>query len=189
MYSEPTISHTSASAGPAIRPLPDEPQPLTVSLLHAALQKFAWLPGPPVVLCIGTDRIPGDCLGPLVGTMLCRTAGAEMPVYGTLDQTVHALNLPEISAQIKKKHPGQPVIAVDASLGDIEMTGTVLLRPGSLCPGSGVNKVLPLAGDLSITGIVNTETCHPYLDLQTTRLSTVYAMAEYIVSCLTAVSF
>ncbi len=49
---------------------------------------------PPVVLCIGTDRVTGDSLGPLVGTFL-HAYGSDryLSIYGTLDFPVHALNL------------------------------------------------------------------------------------------------
>ncbi len=138
----------------------------------------------PVILCIGTDRIMGDCLGPLVGTMLERKAKGTLTVYGTLQRTVHALNLPDAILKIKKKHPGRLVIAVDASLGSRENVGTVLLRPWGLRPGAGVAKDLPEAGDIAITGIVGQASCRPYLDLQTARLSTVAAMADQICGCI-----
>ena len=60
---------------------------------------------PPVILCIGTDRMIGDSLGPLVGSLLARKRKARLLVYGTLSQPVHALNLDETLNEIKKKHP------------------------------------------------------------------------------------
>jgi putative sporulation protein YyaC len=145
---------------------------------------FHWTGEVPVVLCIGTDRIIGDCLGPLTGTMLEKATGGRMPVYGTLHRTVHALNLCEKAAEIKKKHPGRLILAVDASLGSYNQIGEVLVRQGQICPGSGVSKDLPPVGDVSITGIVGCESSQPYLDLQTARLSTVSAMAEQICRCI-----
>lgn len=139
---------------------------------------------PPVILCIGTDRIIGDCLGPLVGTMLNKSAGKYLTVYGTLQNTVHALNLCETIAQIKKKHPDRIIIAVDASLGAYEHIGGVFVRPGCLRPGAGVCKDLPEIGDIAITGIANSESSQPYLDLQTARLSTISSMADKICGCI-----
>ncbi|MFR8547165.1 MAG: spore protease YyaC [Lachnospiraceae bacterium] len=139
---------------------------------------------PPVILCIGTDRIIGDCLGPLAGSMIKKAAGEHLPVYGTLEHTVHALNLSAISQEIKKKHHGQIMIAVDASLGSYEHIGSVFVRPGCLRPGAGVRKKLPGVGDIAITGIANGESSSPYLDLQTARLSTISRMAEMICDCI-----
>ena len=56
-----------------------------------------------VIVCIGTDRAIGDALGPLVGTML-KNSDFKYPVYGTLDNPIHALNIYESIEQIKSKH-------------------------------------------------------------------------------------
>lgn len=138
----------------------------------------------PVILCIGTDRLIGDCLGPFAGTLLKKYAREYLPVYGTLDNTVHALNLSTVNEQINKKHPDRTVIAVDASLGSKEHIGSVFVRTGSLSPGAGVHKNLPHTGNIAITGIVGASSSQPYLDLQTVRLSTISSMAEYICRCI-----
>lgn len=48
-----------------------------------------------VLICIGTDRSTGDCLGPLVGTFLKRALVKHLHIYGTLENPVHAKNLSE----------------------------------------------------------------------------------------------
>ncbi|MCC8137845.1 MAG: spore protease YyaC [Clostridiales bacterium] len=138
----------------------------------------------PVILCIGTDRIVGDSLGPLTGTLLQKRAGNSLAVYGTLDSPVHACNLAETLAQIKKEHPDSAIIAVDASLGSHYKVGSVLVRPGSIRPGLGVRKDLPAAGDISIIGIAGVQSRRPYLVLQTVRLSVIMSMAEQICDCI-----
>lgn len=138
---------------------------------------------PPVILCIGTDRIIGDSLGPLVGTTL-EKAGRMPFVYGTLHAPIHALNLQETLCKIKEKHPRNPVIAVDASLGSMSHIGSVSVRGGGLHPGAGVHKNLHTAGDISITGVTNLEDGCPWMALQTARLSTVVSMADCIADCI-----
>lgn len=167
---------------------PAAPEPLCPERLRRLLEAPSCPSAPsrnlPVILCIGTDRMIGDCLGPFVGTMLEKAAGPRLSIYGSLADTVHALNLSDVYAQIKKKHPGRTVIAVDASFGMQEHIGSVFIRPGSLQPGAGVRKNLPPLGDITITGIVGTSSCQPYLDLQTVRLSTIFAMADKICRCI-----
>ena len=160
-----------------------ETAPLCADRLRGLLDEIGSA-ATPVILCIGTDRLIGDCLGPFLGTLLERTAEDRLQVYGTLSQAVHALNLPDIITQIKRKHPNRPVIAVDASLGAPEHVGSVFVRSGSLRPGAGVRKELPKAGDISITGIVGALGAQPYLNLQTVRLSTISAMADEICECI-----
>lgn len=133
---------------------------------------------PPVILCIGTDRVTGDSLGPLVGTFLkAYERGNHLPIYGTLETPVHALNLADVQRQIKKKHPRNPIIAVDASLGTKKHLGYITLGQGSLQPGAGVRKNLSPVGDLFITGIVNTAVPEAQMALQNTRLSAVADLA------------
>ena len=56
-----------------------------------------------IILCIGSDRITGDSLGPLIGQQLSRHRWKNIHIYGTLDAPVHALNLESVLADIKKK--------------------------------------------------------------------------------------
>ena len=113
-----------------------------------------------VFLCIGTDRLTGDCLGPYVGQQLTRQLPGKFHIYGTLSHPVHALNLCDTSSHIIKRHPQALVVAIDASLGQKKHLGYV--------------------GDIHITGIVNTAGIMEQLTLQTTRLSTVISLADKI---------
>lgn len=131
-----------------------------------------------VLLCIGTDRSTGDCLGPLIGSKLSSLDQNLFTVYGTLDQPVHAANLQEIMRDIEAKYDKPLIIAVDASLGHLDNVGYLNIGNGSLQPGAGVNKDLPAVGDIHITGIVNVGGFMEYLVLQNTRLNLVMQMAD-----------
>lgn len=133
----------------------------------------------PVLLCIGTDRSTGDCLGPLVGSELRRRGLSSFRLYGTLENPVQANNLQQVMTEIKQS--GSPlVIAVDACLGQAERIGEINLVNGPLSPGAGLNKRLPLVGDLHIVGIVNVGGYMENLVLQNTRLNLVIQMAAMI---------
>ncbi|HIS25520.1 MAG TPA: spore protease YyaC [Candidatus Pullilachnospira intestinigallinarum] len=133
-----------------------------------------------IVLCIGSDRITGDSLGPLIGHQLSKYRWKNIRVYGTLDYPVHALNLEATLDKIKRRHPAALLIAVDASLGSKKHVGFITVGCGSLCPGAGVHKALPSVGDIFITGILNVSGTFEHFLLQTTRLSFVVQMAETI---------
>ena len=107
-----------------------------------------------VVICIGTDRAIGDALGPLVGTML-KNSDFKYPVYGTLDNPIHALNIYESMENIKKKHSSSQFLAIDACLGSTNNIGNIQIREGPILPGKGVGKKLPQVGNYSIVGIVD----------------------------------
>ena len=135
---------------------------------------------PPVFLCIGSDRVTGDSLGPIIGSRLSSLLPEYFSIYGTLESPVHALNLSDTLHSIYKNHPDRLLIAVDASLGTQKHQGYVTVAHGSLSPGAGVNKTLESAGDISITGIVNINNRFSHLMLQTTRISIVMMLAECI---------
>lgn len=132
-----------------------------------------------VILCIGTDRSTGDALGPLTGTKL-QSLHLYPHIYGTLDNPVHATNLPETLTFIQATFSRPFVIAIDACLGRLENVGCVSLGRGSLKPGAAVNKNLPPVGDAYITGIVNVGGFMEHMVLQSTRLSLVVRMADLI---------
>ena len=146
---------------------------------------------PKVLLCIGTDRSTGDCLGPLVGSKIDGTHQDFLIVYGTLDNPVHASNLKERVDEINSAYKDPFIIAVDACLGRVENVGCINLGDGSLQPGAGVNKSLPEVGQIHVTGIVNVGGFMEYMVLQNTRLNLVMKLADVIVRGLnkTALEF
>ena len=133
-----------------------------------------------IFLCIGSDRITGDSLGPLIGHQLAPYRKPGFFVYGTLDDPVHALNLTDRLRLIQRRHPEGLIVAIDASLGSRRHQGYITVGCGSIRPGAGAGKSLPEVGDVFITGIVNVSGSFEQLLLQTTRLSTVFHMADAI---------
>ena len=138
----------------------------------------------PVLLAVGTDRSTGDSLGPLVGTRINELAPGMLPVYGTLDQPVHAVNLKEKIQMIKESFPYPLIIAVDACLGQPKNIGSINMGKGHLQPGTGVHKTLPPVGEIFFSGVVNIGGYLEYLVLQNTRLSQVMKLADCIAQAI-----
>lgn len=133
-----------------------------------------------IVLCIGTDRSTGDCLGPLVGTKL-KENDCRLTIYGTLQNPVHAKNLEDNIEMIQKKHPNAKIIAIDACIGSIDSVQDIQIKDTPLTPGAAMDKGLPAIGDISIVGIVNiSEGAFEFMTLQNTRLNVTYNLAEII---------
>lgn len=131
---------------------------------------------PPVVLCIGSDRVTGDCIGPLVGHMLL-SRGAVCEVSGTLEKPVTALNIADTVAALKKRFPGRKIVAVDSCVGESGDVGAIRIRKGSLRPGLACGKTLPKVGDVSITATVAAGKAD---NLYSVRLGLVYSLAAQI---------
>ena len=136
-----------------------------------------------VVVCIGTDRCIGDCLGPLVGTLL-KTKNYPLSVYGTIEEPIHALNIDKQLQQIKKLHPKSIIIGVDACLGDINNIGEIQARDYPIHPGKGVGKLLPEVGDTSIIGIVDSSDNNELFTNRNIRLNLIMNMAKVITHAL-----
>lgn len=133
-----------------------------------------------IFLCIGTDRVIADSLGPLVGSML-KERKIPFRIFGTLEAPVHALNIEKAISDIQSHFSNACIIAVDASVGDKQEVGKVYLEKGPIFPGRAMNKLLPQVGDYQIKGVVT------YSDVFTrpkylnhTRLFKVITMAEQI---------
>lgn len=135
-----------------------------------------------VILCIGTDRSTGDSLGPIVGDKLKFLVRDKVFIYGNLENPVHAKNISETNDLIIKNHNNPYIIAVDASLGNLQNVGKVIIESKALSPGAALNKNLPSVGDLSIVGIVNISGSLEFMVLQNTRLYIVMKLAEVISS-------
>jgi putative sporulation protein YyaC len=132
-----------------------------------------------VIICIGTDKCIGDCLAPMIGTIL-KEREYNYPIYGTLEDPVHALNLEKKLKEIKQKHPKSFVIGIDACLGDSEYVGNIQIRNRPVYPGKGVGKVLPAVGDISIVGIVDSIAYSDVFSIRSIRLDLIHKMAKSI---------
>lgn len=150
--------------------------------LHGLIREIAREEGKRgvVFLCIGTDRSTGDSLGPLIGYKLSGRRTRRVNIVGTLDSPVHAMNLEQAVTMVNLRYPNHVVVAVDASVGNLDHVGCITLGKGSLQPGLGVCKELREVGDLFITGIVGGYGSHDPLMLQSVRLSVVMQMADCI---------
>ena len=131
-----------------------------------------------VLLCIGTDKITGDCLGPLVGSKLMQQ-NFPHPLYGTLEKPLHAGNLTRQLPEISTAHPNACTLAIDAAVGSRNHIGLVSLSCQPLFPGKGVSRSLSPVGNISITGIINEFSSSEIL-LPYTSLYLVDCLATYI---------
>ena len=133
----------------------------------------------PILICIGSDIVLGDSLGPLVGTML-KKKNARPFIYGTLNYPVTAKEVAYARTYLKQMHPNSVSIAIDAAVGDADDVGLIRVVNGGLKPGLGVNKNLGVVGDVSIVGIVASKSLQNYNLFNATRLNLIYKMAEKI---------
>ena len=110
-----------------------------------------------VVICIGSDRVSGDMLGPLVGSSLREEYHLPHPVYGAVGDSVNGINLEEYLAMISRRHGESRIIAVDAALGKGEDVGRIRLKKGGIKAGGALDREGEKIGDVGIVGVVAEE--------------------------------
>lgn len=103
-----------------------------------------------IIVCIGTPRVSGDSVGPIIGSKLI-SKNCKYPVYGTISDPITALNINQKIEEIIKKHPQNTILAIDASATTIKQKlNKVILEKKPIKPGAGLNKKLPSIGDFSV---------------------------------------
>ena len=107
-----------------------------------------------IVLCIGTEKVVADSIGPRVGSLLNENMPQPIFVYGMQGANIHAQNIAKAVEIIKRLHPNKPLLVVDAAVGEQSQIGRVQLSFGNISPGAATNKHLGKVGDVSIVGIV-----------------------------------
>ena len=133
----------------------------------------------PIAICIGSDLVLGDSLGPLVGTLL-RKRNVRSYIYGTLNYPITAKEVEYARTYLKQMHPNSISIAIDAAVGNADDIGLIRVIDKGLKPGLGVDKNLGVVGDISIVGIVATKSLQNHNLFNLTRLNLVFRMAETI---------
>lgn len=136
-----------------------------------------------IIVCIGTDKCIGDCLGPLVGTFLTKSS-FSYPVIGTLESPAHAVNLDGVIKDINRRYNDPFIIAIDACLGHSDFIGDIQVKLGPVHPGKGVGKALPNVGDISIIGVVDSIDVSDIFSIRSIRLNLIMKMAEVISSAI-----
>lgn len=136
-----------------------------------------------IFLCIGTNRVIGDCFGPLVGSKLKHYFSQEenIEVIGDIENIVSIKNVYSIINQIKEQEAF--VIAIDAALSCNNRIGTIIVNQNKMNIGSGINKRNLYIGDISIKGIVAKDFKNPkpnFNALQNMPLSIIIDMAECV---------
>jgi putative sporulation protein YyaC len=131
-----------------------------------------------ILLFVGSDSNIGDSLAPICGSLFeCDSGGVF--AYGSLVAPITAKEVPFAVEFIKKAHPDSLVVVIDAAIGKSCDVGLIKVQKGGIKPGLGVDKDLPLVGDLSVIGILGEKKGGKAL-FTVNKISTVYKMAEKI---------
>lgn len=121
--------------------------------------------GIPVILCVGSDKIAGDSVGPIVGTLLKDYFKLRCYIYGQKGKSVNGKNLNQYLNHVKIAHPDSPIIAVDACICDGALAGNVYVVQGGINPARSVTGKNNPVGDVGILGAVEGSADNPLSSL------------------------
>lgn len=138
----------------------------------------------PVFMCIGTEKVFSDSLGPRVGTMLNEQMTNPAFVYGLCEQNITAENLLYSYNFIKSLHPCSPIVVIDAAVGSVDQIGKIQLCDGGIIPGAATNKNLPVVGDVGIVGIVAEKGMGDFYTLNSAKDKLVGKVAQFIAEAI-----
>lgn len=142
----------------------------------------------PVFMCIGTEKVFSDSLGPRVGTLLNLAMREPLFVYGLIEKNITAENLCKSYEFIKSMHPDNPIVVIDAGVGEQAQLGNVQLCDGGILPGAATNKNLPEIGDVGIVGIVAERGMGDFYTLNSSKDKLVSDVAQFIAEAILAAS-
>lgn len=108
----------------------------------------------PVIVCIGTEKISGDSLGPMVGDFLTEIYDVEAFVYGKSQKNVNGINFSSYSAHITAHHSNAIIIAVDSCLGAKADIGKIKVTSFGVKAGGALGKNNQRIGDIGILAVV-----------------------------------
>ncbi|MBQ9481036.1 MAG: spore protease YyaC [Clostridia bacterium] len=135
---------------------------------------------PKVYLCIGSDKLVFDCLGPIVGSLLKKDARFNGYVYGTVEEPVTALQVEEAVRFIRRFHFGAEITVVDSAVGRREEVGKIKRFDQGLRPALGVDKKMTVVGDKSVMGVITTKDRVRDMRSCNVKLHDVYSMAKAV---------
>lgn len=110
-----------------------------------------------IFLCIGTDRITGDCLGPLVGSKLKEIYKQNefVEIIGDIYNPINALNINKEIEKINKSSNENLIISIDSTLAEKSKIGKIFIQKAPITIGKGLHKKSQLkVGNISIKGVV-----------------------------------
>ena len=111
-----------------------------------------------IILCIGTGKIVGDSIGPLIGKNIKFLENKYIKIYGDLDNTINFRNAKEIITEIYEQFEKPYIITIDAALGSKDNIGQIILNKGYIKIGKALEKNICFYSNINIKCVVGLNT-------------------------------
>ena len=139
------------------------------------------------ILCIGTDKMTGDCFGPLVGTKLVKLLENcniyNVNIYGSLEKNINYTNILEELKRVKNENKNACIVVIDAALSTKENIGKIIIANKNVSLGEGLKKEKVEIGNIGIKAVVGKDCKMPKYNfkiLQNISLNVVMSLADIV---------
>ncbi|MBP3707815.1 MAG: spore protease YyaC [Clostridia bacterium] len=106
-----------------------------------------------IFFCIGTDRVIGDCVGPITGSLLKNKYGNKN-IYGDLEENLTYENIEDKLNEVNLKYSNPYIIAIDAALSSNEDIGKFYVDNKGINYRKSLNSKNLKIGDIGIKVVV-----------------------------------
>ena len=126
-------------------------QDLQKNIYQYKNQKFSDV----VILCIGTNKLIGDSIGPVVGQKLKEENIQEkICIYVDMKQTINFKNAKQVIEKIFKIYEKPFIITIDSALGKQTMINKIVVNKGIIRIGKSLGRSICYPSHITIKGVV-----------------------------------
>ena len=138
-----------------------------------------------IFLCIGTNKVVGDSIGPIVGNSLKCMENDFVQIYGTIENTLNFRNAKEIIERLQVDSMNPFFVTIDAALSSRKRVGEIILNKGYIKIGKALEKSICFYSNINIKCIVgrNMErVAENILELKRANQNEIYKMSKIVSS-------
>jgi len=131
-------------------------------------QKFSHI----VILCIGSNKIIGDCVGPMVGqnlNELLKQENKKIIIYGNMKETINFKNAQKIITDIFQMYEKPFMITIDSALGTENMIKKIVVNEGWIQIGKSLGRSISYHSHINIKGVVGENKKNPKDNIETLK--------------------
>ena len=107
-----------------------------------------------IFLCIGTHKIIGDAIGPIVGSNIKHLENEYIRIYGTVENNLNFNNAKTTIQNIYNNYKKSCIVTIDAALSENANAGDIFFSSGIIKIGKALEKNLCFYSDINIKYIV-----------------------------------
>lgn len=137
-----------------------------------------------VFLCIGTDRIKGDSIGPIIGSKIKKMENEYIKIYGTLEKNLDFSNAKHVIDEVYNIYNNPFIITIDAALCKENKVGKIYLNSGHIKIGKALDKSISFYSNINIkciVGIYNeTQTINNIDILKNANIDNIIKMSDIV---------